>query len=81
MTLNKKTITILTLVMAVGAISMTYAATTFFGEDCTIYDPEMGAGKVCNDLNNLNDRVTAIEDLIYYPPKPTLSQDTIIIEP
>lgn len=55
--------TMLLMVMAIGAISMTYAATTFIGEDCAAqYDPEMGAGKACNDLNNLNDRVTALEN-------------------
>lgn len=55
--------------VVVGSGTTVYAATTFFGEDCSPYDPERIVGKTCNDLNNLNDRVIALE-LIHNSPLP-----------
>lgn len=78
MTINKKIMTMLILVMAVGAISMTYAATTFFGEDCSIYEPERLTQKACSDLNNLNDRVIALE-LIHNPIEEPIPEITITL--
>ena len=62
--ISKTIMTMLLLVMAVGAISMTYAATTFFGDDCSINEPERVIDKICNDLNNLNDRVVSMNSTI-----------------
>jgi len=58
----KQKLTIFALLAVVAiSIPIAIASTTFFGEDCTMYDPEQGVGKVCNDLNNLNDRLYIVE--------------------
>ncbi len=54
MTLNKKTISLIALIMVVGSAGMTYAATSYFGEDCSIYGPETVPSKACYDLNYLS---------------------------
>ena len=54
MAINKKIITMLVLVMAVGTITATYAASTsFIGEDCQVFTEEFNK-KACNDINNLH---------------------------
>lgn len=52
--------TIIASVLITAAILTTttaYAATTYFGEDCSIYSPETVPSKACYDLNYLNERV------------------------
>ncbi len=85
MTINKKIITILTLVMAVGVIGTTYAVTSFVGDDCSKYEQDRMNGKACNDINDLNDRVTALESLVplesflVFTPEVAQGNDTITI--
>lgn len=58
MTINKKIMTMLILVMAIGAISMTaYASTSFIGDDCSKYEQDRMNGKICNDIQQLHDLI------------------------
>jgi len=62
MTNNKKIMTILILVMAVGVIGTVHAYhNSFFGVDCDVFS-QGTLHQTCNDLNNLNDRLTVVEN-------------------
>lgn len=87
MTLNKKTITSIAVIMVLGSAGMAYAATSFFGEDCSVYAPETGVSKTCYDLNFLNERVhdltnrvVALEALINPEPEPVPEPTELTIE-
>ena len=80
MTMNKKIMTTLVLVMVVGVIGTAYAYhTSFFGVDCD----QTSIHRVCGDLNNLNDRMTILESLVIsesflvFTPEVAQGDDTI----
>jgi len=83
MTINKKIITILTLVMVIGVIGTAYAYhTSFFGVDCDGF-VQTSIHRTCNDLNNLNDRITILESsvpfesFLMFTPDSAQEDDTI----